>query len=296
MVVIDIVKVIVPAALAFFVGIAITPIITHYLYKFKVWKKAGGKTALDGSRAVEFGKLRDNVETKTPRMGGIVVWGSVLITVFIIWILGVFSESDTFSKLNFLSRNQTWIPLFTLLVGAFVGFINDVLDITSLSGERGISLKVRLGVVALVSLFIGWWFYDKLDIVSIAVPFDGDLFIGWLIIPLFILVSLALYASGVIDGIDGLSGGVFASIFAAYAGIAFYQQQYDLAAFCATVVGALLAFLWFNIPPARFWMTETGTMGLTMTIAVIAFMTDTLGGGEGIAVLPVIAILLVVTV
>ncbi|HEC32655.1 MAG TPA: hypothetical protein ENI63_00150 [Candidatus Kaiserbacteria bacterium] len=296
MIVIDIVKVIVPAALAFFIGIAITPIITHYLYKYKVWKKAGGKTALDGTKAVEFTKLREDVETKTPRMGGIVIWGSVLFTILFLWILSLTSNNDTFNKLDFLSRSQTWIPLFTLLVGAFVGFINDVLDVTSSSGERGISLKVRLIVVGTVSLFIGWWFFEKLGIVSIAIPFDGDLFIGWLIIPLFMLVSLALYASGVIDGIDGLSGGVFASIFAAYAGIAFYQQQIDLAAFNATVVGALLAFLWFNIPPARFWMTETGTMGLTMTIAVVAFMTDTLGGGEGIAVLPIIAILLVITV
>ena len=294
--ILDIVKVIVPAALAFFIGIGITPIVTHYLYKYKVWKKAGGKTALDGSKAVEFTKLREEVETKTPRMGGIVIWGSVLLTTLFFWILGATSDNETFNKLDFLSRNQTWIPFFTLLVGAFVGFINDVLDITSLSGEKGISLKVRLATVGAVSLFIGWWFYEKLEIVSIAVPFDGDLFIGWLIIPLFMLVSLALYASGVIDGIDGLSGGVFASIFAAYAGIAFYQQQIDLAAFCATVVGALLAFLWFNIPPARFWMTETGTMGLTMTIAVVAFMTDTLGDGEGIAVLPIIAILLVITV
>lgn len=296
MVIIDIIKVIVPAALAFFVGIAITPIITHYLYKYKVWKKVGGKTALDGTKAVEFTKLREDVETKTPRMGGIVIWGSVLITTLFLWILGMTSSNETFDKLGFLSRSQTWIPFFTLLIGAFVGFINDVLDVTSLSGERGISLKIRLIVVGLVSLFIGWWFFDKLGIVSIGIPFDGDLFVGWLIIPLFILISLALYASGVIDGIDGLSGGVFASIFAAYAGIAFYQQQIDLAAFSATVAGALLAFLWFNIPPARFWMTETGTMGLTMTIAVIAFMTDTLGGGKGIAVLPIIAILLVITV
>src|SRR6185369_6114960 len=78
--------------------------------------------------------------------------------------------------------------------------------------------------------------------------------------------------------------------------IAFYQNQLDLAAFCATVVGALLAFLWFNIPPARFWMTETGSMGLTMTIAAIAFMTDTLGEGKGVSVLPVIAFLLFATV
>ena len=110
------------------------------------------------------------------------------------------------------------------------------------------------------------------------------------------MVSLALYASGVIDGIDGLSGGVFGSIFASYSIIAFAQNQLDLAAFSAAIVGAILAFLWFNIPPARFYMSDTGTMALTLTIATIAFMTDDLGGGVGIAVLPIIGALLVATV
>ena len=85
-------------------------------------------------------------------------------------------------------------------------------------------------------------------------------------------------------------------MFAAYGGIAFYQQQIDLAAFCATIAGGILAFLWFNIPPARFYMTETGTMGLTITLTVVAFMTDTLGGGYGLLVLPIIALPLVITV
>ena len=114
--------------------------------------------------------------------------------------------------------------------------------------------------------------------------------------PLFILISLALYASGVIDGIDGLSGGVFASIFASYTIIAFAQNQIDLAAFSACVVGGLLAFLWYNIPPARFYMSDTGTMGLTLAIGTVAFMTDNLGGGVGISVLPVIGALLIITV
>ena len=99
-----------------------------------------------------------------------------------------------------------------------------------------------------------------------------------------------------IDGIDGLAGGIFSTAFMAYAGIAFFQNQINLAAFSATLTGAILAFLWFNIPPARFWMTETGTMGLTLTLAVIAFMTDTSGNGYGVAALPVIAFPLVVTV
>nr|MBA3550801.1 phospho-N-acetylmuramoyl-pentapeptide-transferase [Patescibacteria group bacterium] len=109
------------------------------------------------------------------------------------------------------------------------------------------------------------------------------------------IVVMALYSGGVIDGIDGLSGGVFASMFFAYGGIAFYQQQIDLAAFCAVLVGTILAFLWFNIPPARFYMSETGSMSLTITLAVVAFMTDALVGGYGFLVLPIIALPLLVT-
>ena len=117
-----------------------------------------------------------------------------------------------------------------------------------------------------------------------------------LIIPFFVVLTWSLYASGVIDGIDGLSGGVFASVFTAYLGIAFVQEQFQLAAFCATIVGAILAFLWYNIPPARFWMTETGSMALTLTLATIVFMTDTLGDGHGIFLLLIAGLPLVVTV
>lgn len=292
--VLDLLKVFVPAFIAFLIGIAITPLVTHFLYKYKAWKKQPGKTALDGNAALEFGKLRSEAETRTPRMGGIVVWGSVALTALFLWILSHFFLQS--SKFDFFSRSQTWIPFTTLILGALVGLANDIFDVTNPEGEKGIPLRFRLLFVAMLSLFIGWWFYAKLGVAVVSLPLSGSLYLGWLIIPFFMLVTVFLYASGVIDGIDGLSGGVFASIFFAYALIAFYQNQIDLAAFCATVVGALLAFLWFNIPPARFWMTETGSMGLTITIAAIAFMTDTLGEGKGLSVLPVIGFLLFATV
>ncbi len=284
----EVIKVFVPAVAAFWIGIAGAPLLTHYLYTWKVWKKKGGKRALDGSEAVEFGKLHENTEekTRTPRMGGILIWGSVLITAGL---------STLFPDFSFISRSQTWIPLMTLLVGAVVGFANDVLDVADRS-MKGIPISVRLAAVTILSLFVGSWFHTKLGIEVIGIPFFSDLYLGWLIIPLFVLTSLFLYASGVIDGIDGLSGGVFSSIFGAYAFIAYSNGQVDLAAFCATVVGALLAFLWFNVPPARFWMTETGSMALTITIAAVAFLTDMKGEGNGVAVLPIIAFLLVATV
>lgn len=295
----NIIKVFIPATTSFVIGILFAPLLTHYLYKYRVWKKATGKTALDGSVAVEFEKIRTEAhagtETSTPRMGGILIWVSATFVTVGLWLLARFVPIPLFEKLDFLSRSQTWIPLFTLLAGAGMGFVNDLLDIHP-TGEKGVCLRTRLLFVTFVSLFIGWWFYTKLGISTIGIPGDGTFTVGICIIPLFVLVTLGLYAGGVIDGIDGLAGGVFSTAFMAYAGIAYFQNQINLAAFSATLTGAILAFLWFNIPPARFWMTETGTMGLTMTLAVIAFMTDTPGNGYGIAALPIIAFPLIVTV
>jgi len=290
----DLVRVLVPATTAFVIGIAATPILTHYLYKYKAWKKQPGKIALDGTQASEFYRLHQGNEIRAPRMGGVVVWGSVVLTIIGIAVVARFVPSVEILQLDFLSRNQTWIPLAALIIGSLAGLIDDMMVIRP--NKEGMVLRLRILIVVVLSSYIGWWFWYKLGVTAVNIPFGTPLEIGWLIIPLFVLVSLAVYASGVIDGIDGLSGGVFASIFASYALIAFAQNQIDLSSFCASVVGGLLAFLWFNIPPARFYMSDTGTMGLTLTIAVTAFMTDSLGGGVGISVLPVIGAILVATV
>lgn len=290
----ELIRVLVPATAAFLAGIALTPVLSHYLYAFQAWKKTPGKTAMDGSAATEFNRLHVLHEVRAPRMGGIVIWGSVVFTIMVIAFIANFFQRAEIFELDFLSRSQTWIPLFALMVGALAGLIDDLLTIRP--GGNGLPLRFRLMVVVVISSFLGWWFWEKLDVVTINIPFTDPLFLGVLIIPFFVATALAVYASGVIDGIDGLSGGVFASIFAAYTIIAFAQGQIDLAAFTASIVGGLLAFLWFNIPPARFYMSDTGTMALTLALATVAFMTDSLGDGVGIFVLPIIGFLLVVTV
>ncbi len=283
-----------PAIVAFVLGVLLTPIVTHFLYKHKVWKKQGGKTALGGKVAEVFNQLKGSDETKTPRMGGIVIWGSVSLTVLLMYAVAKVLPTSFFAQFDFLSRSQTIIPFTALLAGAFIGFLNDFYDVTH--GGKGLSLKVRLVLITALSASAGWWFYEKLGVASINIPFDGSLYLGAFIIPFFILLTWALYASGVIDGIDGLSGGVFASVFTAYVGVAFVQEQFHLAAFSATIVGAILAFLWYNIPPARFWMTETGSMALTLALATIAFMTDSIGDGHGISLLLVAGLPLAITV
>lgn len=290
----DTIRVLVPAGVTFLVGIAMTPILTHYLYKYKAWKKSAGKNALDGDVAHEFNRLHAENEMRAPRMGGIVVWGSVVCTTFGCAALALLFPHTAITAFNFLSRSQTWIPLATLIIGALAGLIDDLLVIRP-RGE-GLPLSLRLLLVVILSGLISLWFFIKLDVHTINMPFSMPLEIGWLIVPFFIALSLGVYASGVIDGIDGLSGGVFVSVFAAYAIIAYSQNQIDLAAFIASIVGGLLAFLWFNVPPARFYMSDTGTMALTLTLAVVVFMTDSIGGGVGVAVFPLIGALLVITV
>ncbi len=288
----DALKIFIPAALAFVIGIAATPLLTHFLYKYRLWKSAG-KRALDGKEATMFNSLRAG-RPEAPLFGGAIVWGSVLLTAGLLSALAAFSGAPAFKTLAFISRTETWLPLAALAVGAFVGAVDDLFEIRR---QKGLRLRTRLLIVAAVSLLCALWFYEKLGVSTISMPFVAHpVGLGALFIPFFVGVALFIYAGGIIDGIDGLAGGVFMSIFAAYAGIAVFEQQPNLAAFCAATVGGLLAFLWFNIPPARFYLSETGTMGLTLALTVVAFLSDTISGGRGIAALPVITLLLIVTV
>jgi len=284
----EIFKIFIPFVAAFAAGMAITPALAHYLYKHEMWKKTSVRKAVDGREAPISQSLHRDEEKNVPRMGGIVIWGSVAITAV---ILASFGES------NFVSRAQTWLPLFALFIGGLIGLLDDYLDtkgsVDHIAG--GLSLKKRLLVVFGMSIVGAWWFYYKLGVDLLSVPFAGAVDIGIFFIPLFIAVMLAVYASGVIDGLDGLAGGVFASAFFAYAIIAFSLGLFDLAAMNAAIVGGILAFLWYNIPPARFYMSETGTMGLTVTLAVVAFLTDAHAEGRGVLVLPIIAFPLFIT-
>lgn len=285
----DLVKIFLPMVVAFFLGLFITPIATHFFYKYKMWKKYSRST----NTASTFAQIHnEKEELKTPRVGGIIIWFSVLITVLVFYLISILFPSAISSELNFLSRNQTLIPFFTLLIGSFIGLWDDFIQIygsSKFAHDDKSWRKWKAFLVGLVSLAIGMWFFYKLGITSIHIPFMGEMYIGILIIPFFIIVALATFSGGVIDGIDGLAGGVLAPIFAAYSAIAYAQNQIDIAAFSAVITGAILSFLWFNIPPARFYMGETGIMGLTITLATLAFLTDS------VLVLPIIALPLVIT-
>ena len=275
---------------AFFLGLLVTPVATHFFYKYKLWRRYSRSTTVGNS---DFSKIHNSKEElKTPRVGGMIIWISAAITVLFFYVLYILFPGQDTNKMNFLSRNQTLIPFFTLLFGSLIGLADDFIQIFSTGkfAHDDKSWRIwKVFLISAISFIIGCWFYYKLGMTGVHIPFDGELYLGIFIIPFFVIVSLATFSGGVIDGIDGLSGGVLSSIFAAYAVIAYANNQVDLAAFSGVLTGVTLAFLWFNIPPARFYMGETGIMGLTLTLATFAFLTNS------VFVLPIVAMPLVIT-
>lgn len=279
-------------ALSFIVAMLLTPVLTHVMYAYKLWRKEVRQVSPDGSKTPLFAELHKDRETRVPRLGGALIWITTLLLAFFLWSIDHISSSAFWAKATFLSRNQTWLPIFTLASASLLGLADDLFQVlgkgTYVAG--GIKFRHRLFIVCLIALTGALWFYYKLGWRVIYIPGYGDLFIGLWYIPLFIITMIVLFSSGVVDGIDGLAGGVFASAFAAYGGIAFFRGQVDIAAFCAVILGAILAFLWFNIPPARFYMGESGILGLTTALTVVAFLTNS------VAVLPLIGFILMLEV
>ncbi len=277
----NIVKVLTIGTLSFLLSFALAPFLIKFLYDKKCWRKEVRSKSIDG-RELEFcNKFHSENETKVPRMGGILIWLAPIILALI------FLNSDS---LNFLSRSETYLAFFALIVAAILGLVDDLSQIFERGKyiAGGLSLKWRLLVFALMGLVGGWWIYFKLGISEIYVPFVGDIYVGWFYILFFVIVMMATYSGGVIDGLDGLAAGSFIYIFSAFAIIAFWKGSIDLAAFSLAIVGSLLSFLWHNIPPAKFYMGETGTMALCASLVVVAFLSNS------ILVLPIIAFLLVV--
>ena len=274
---IDVIKVVVPSVLTFFLAILITPAFTNIFYKYKMWKKKP-RTEAGDITSDHFMKIHNTTgELSTPRVGGVIIWISVFLTVFVIYILSIFFPTDLTLKLNFFSRSQTLVPLGVLLLASLIGLSDDLLQIFGQGSYAKDNInyrKIKIFFVSLIGLALASWFYFKLDMSSVHIPFSGDFHIGLWFIPFFIVVMLGVFSSSVIDGLDGLSGGVLASIYTAYAVIAFVHSQIDISALCAVIAGGILAFLWFNIPPARFYMGENGMLGLTVTLSVVAFLTN----------------------
>jgi phospho-N-acetylmuramoyl-pentapeptide-transferase len=298
-------------ALSFVIAMWWAPSLIQLLNWLKFWKKSARKVDTSGGELTITKQFYEENEKKKliPRAGGLLIWITVIVFALIFWVVLKLSPDGnrTAQFLNFIDRRETFIPLGTLFFASIFGFIDDALATLETGGNYkagGLKLSHRLILVTSLSFFVGLWFWDKLQLTRISLGFAhldleklqlgftaGQNLINasWLIIPFTMVVSLALWGSSMIDGFDGMSAGVFIPIYLCFAGIAFSKGYYDITTFLMVMVGAMAAYLWFNIPPARFYMGDTGSMGILITLGVVAILLNS------VYVLPIAGLVLVAT-
>jgi len=246
----------------------ITPVYTSVAYRQEWWKRQR-TDAWSGGKATVYAKLHAAKHKRNiPTMAGLIF----VLAISLVTLIGN------------LSRGQTWLPLAGLVAAAGIGLVDDYMNIRGTGGGvAGMSARLKFGLYSIIVLLGGWWFYAKLGVHSIYLPWVHQWHIGVLVVALFWLVVIATAISvNITDGLDGLAGGLLTSSFTAYAIIAAVEHKFGIAGFCLTVVGGLLSYTWFNIYPARFFMGDTGSFALGTALGIIAVQTDT------IYVLPII--------
>jgi phospho-N-acetylmuramoyl-pentapeptide-transferase len=266
----EIIKVLALTTMAFSLSMLLTPAWTHFLFKYKLVK-----TVRDDSTTPIFSELHKG-KSGTPTMGGVLIWMTVLILAVAFWLIHIFWPNSVLAGFDFLTREETYLPLGALIASAIVGLVDDWFNVTRQGGGKGggLTVKHRLFIYTLIALFGAWWFYFKLDWDVVRVPFLGVFELGWWFIPFFVFILVATaFSVNEADGLDGLAGGIVLAAFAAFGTIAFVQGNYNMAAFCGVISGALLSFLWFNINPARFFMGDTGAMPLGIVLGIVAMLT-----------------------
>lgn len=285
MLVLEGVRVISVLIIAFVLALTLTPFVVDFLKKVHA-----GKQIRVSKDTPIFSSLHRKKEG-TLTMGGIVIWLTLLIMTAGFFVLD--TAFDVFwGRFNFVDRAQTYLPLAAFFIAAALGFFDDVMGILRV-GDKGGGMQVshKMLIYLLLAVVGAWWFYSPniLDWHEIHVPFAGNFDIGAWYIPIFVFVIIAsAFSANETDGLDGLWGGISLFIFAALLVISFTMGRYDLATMIGAILGALLAFLWFNIYPARFFMGDTGAMALGITMGVIAMLTNSVVLLPIFAVVPVI--------
>ncbi len=197
----------------------------------------------------------------TPAMGGLLI---------VVVVLGIAAVLELITG-SFLD-GSTIAPLATLALVGGLGTVDDWLN--ARTGD-GISATQKLLWQTVVAGVAAWQIQNTYEIDQLAVPFVGAVDIhpvAFILIAAFAIVATS-NAVNITDGLDGLSGGTLIFAFVGYMIIAFTFGQPNLAELCALIIGALLAFLWFNVHPAQIFMGDSGSLALGATLAVTAVIT-----------------------
>jgi phospho-N-acetylmuramoyl-pentapeptide-transferase len=212
----------------------------------------------------------------TPTMGGVLFSGTTIL------LTAAFNLVNHYSQL---------LTLGSLVSCSVLGAVDDLLKVLRV-GSAGMRGRFKLAWTVLIAVIIVAVLHVPRLLShpnQVWVPTQGDVDFGLFYWPLAILAIVGTaHAVNLTDGLDGLAAGTGAVGFAVFGAVALLTKQAFTGQFCFTMVGTLLAFLWFNIFPARVIMGDTGALALGATLATVALLLNQL------LILPVVGFVFVI--
>jgi len=264
----------------FIVWLIITPIFINHIKNLKLWKQIREDATI--WKATEFAKLHKK-KTWTPSMW----WVVIILVVFLMVLLSILFQKLWFINNSLFNQQETYLPLFTLLSIWALWLIDDYLNAKWIWKTKWISARVKMLWLTFFATLWAFWFYYKLwwnltdsawEFVRwLSYPFWEDIKIGIFFIPLFIIVIISAANSvNITDWLDWLAWWLLLFSYWIYSYITFDQWLFLLSALCISIVWALIAFLWFNVKPAKLYMWDVWSLALWANLWILAMLTNTI--------------------
>jgi len=262
-------------SISFVIAVIWGPPLIRLLKKYRIGKQI--RVELPNSHHTKMG---------TPTMGGLMILVPVMLITVVMNLANFLSGFDAgkailaffrFEEGSPLIGKSILLPLLVMFAFGLLGAIDDLAEVRGWWGGGGLKARVMLPIQFVLALVTAIALYHPLflGLHEVGVPGVKEVVdVGAWYVPLatFVILSMA-NAVNLTDGLDGLAGSIASVAFVAYGIVAFLQGQFPLLSFCFTMVGALLAFLWFNSHPAALIMGGMGSLALGATLATAALMS-----------------------
>ncbi len=255
----------------FLLGFMITPSYISLLQYAKMGKQIRENAVV--WKAFHFSTLHAK-KAGTPTMWWAVILGTVFLMVLSSFLLQYFGITNN----SLWNQQETYLSIFTLFTVGAIWAIDDWMNIQWIGKTKWLSARFKMFWLLLFSLAGAWWFYEKLGWSEVLLLLPGFWWveIGMFFIPLFVFIIIwAANSVNITDGLDWLAGGLLLFAYGVYGFITYDQWLFLLSTLCVSICGALVAFLWYNIKPAKFFMGDVGSLALWANLGLMALLTNT---------------------
>ncbi len=263
-------SIIIFALAAFFISRIIYPIFIKLLRKYKMGKTIR-EEAVTWEKSVIFSQMHEHKKW-TPTMWwaifllvvGLMIWGSYIL------------KHYGFVNNALVTRQETYILLFGFFSMGLIGLIDDILNIKWHGKVKWLSAKTKLIWMFIFAAFISRRFYSKLGVDYINFwPIAGKVSLGifYPIITFFLTISI-VNAINITDGLDGLAGWLMMLILFVLAVVTFFNGTFIATTVIAIIVAVLIAFMFYNINPAKIFMGDSGAFALWWFLSALLYMLN----------------------